>query len=191
MKAASLCDLRTGASEPQTGKECTVVVAYDDLAAGKEAMELVSWLSFEHGDLRFEARPWRFDVLDDPRLGQTAAADGERADVLILSASDPFNLPESVQLWLTQSLAHKQGSSAAIVALFGTKDYHDLADSPRIRFVQSAAKAAGLDFFAPFAGHPGPTRADSCDDWLSERVVPTLAQQFGISKPRQGWGIND
>jgi hypothetical protein len=94
-------------------------------------------------------------------------------------------------LWLTQSLTHKQGGSAAVVALFGTKNYHDLADSPRVRFVQSAAKAAGLDFFAPFAPGPRPARAESCDDWLSERVVPTLAQPFGAFHPAQGWGIND
>jgi hypothetical protein len=178
MKAGCEIDLCGGPGVPQLAQQCMVVVAYDDLSAGKQAMELVSWLSFEHGDLRFEARPWRFDFLKHPSYQESAVADGVKADVLILSVSNPFDLPESVRAWLTQSLAYKQGSTAAIVALFGAKGYHDIEDSPRLKFVQSAATAAGADFFAPFSTRPGPARAGSFDNWEPPSNAPAFAPGY-------------
>ena len=153
-------------------------------------MDLYSWMVSKHNDLLFQVRPWRFDLLDHPEFERKALTDGVKADVLILSAINTFDLPKSVRTWLTQSLAHKKGSNGAIVALFGSKGYHDLADSPRIKFVQSAAKEAGLDFFTPYLPDAGPARAGSID-WFSENDGPTFERDFRASKPPPKSGDND
>jgi hypothetical protein len=194
MKTEYVSNFQSGASEPEPRQECAVVLAYDELPAGRQAMELVSWMSSKHGDVRFDIRAWRFDLLDHPDFERSATWDGVTADVLVLSASNPFDVPNGVRTWLTQCLAGREGSAAAVVALLGPKNSPRVADSPLMRFAQTAAKTAGFDFFSPLAkqarlARRGAARAGSADDWLPGNGVP--AREFSGGDPIRGWGTND
>jgi hypothetical protein len=126
-----------------------VMIAYDDVAAGQRAMQIVSNLARDHeGELGLQPQPWRFDLLADPYFREFATADARKADLVIISTGSESDLPAAVRSWMTACLAQKQGSGA-VVALLGTEGHMDTADSPRLQFLQNAAKEAGLEFFAP------------------------------------------
>jgi hypothetical protein len=108
------------------------------------------------GEVEMRPQAWRFALLEDPAWYALAMADVVNADMLIIAASSGNELPAAVERWIKMCLARKRGSSAAVVALFGTAQDTDSPHSARFQFVQSAANAAGLDFFAPLPGRADP-----------------------------------
>ncbi len=125
-----------------------VFIAYDDVHAGQHAMRTIKnverrldWPETWHPSL------WRFDLLEDPDGRVLATADALQADLIVISASSRRDLPASLQDWINACLTQKRGTAAAVVAMLGPEDNPDEPDSPRIQFIKSAAKEAGLDFF--------------------------------------------
>lgn len=127
-----------------------VVIAYDDVAAGKRAMRVMTTLAKSLGDdLDFEPLPWSFNLLSDVDWRKVAASEAVNADVLIMATSNADPLPEAVGLWAETAIRQKQGTVAAVVALFGPDWNPDGSGSSRLRAIQDASRQAGLDFFAP------------------------------------------
>jgi hypothetical protein len=188
MQRAPLLTPFTDRNEPESERDFSVVIAYENLAAGHRAMRLFADLVEEHrGHLTFRPRPWRFDLLADPEWRQFAAADARRADLLIISTGNDSDLPASVRSWVRLCLARKAGGG--VVALFGTEGQMDTADSPRLQFLKQAAEEAGLDFFAPLAPEP---RAE----WSRTRATASGTVQSGAAAlhpaaANRHWGINE
>jgi len=135
---------------PDQSQPLRVVIAYDDLAAGKRAMRVMTDLAKSLGDnLKFEPLPWSFDLLTDVDWREVAASDAVNADILIIAMSSAHPLPTSVGRWAEDAIDRKRGTTAAVVALFGSEENPDGADSLRVEAIQTAARQAGLDFFAP------------------------------------------
>lgn len=131
-----------------------VVIAYDDLAAGKHAMRVMTSLGKNFGDdIQFEPLPWSFDLLADVDWRAVAASDAVNADILIIATSDAQPLPPAIGRWAEDAIHRKQGTAAAVVALFGPEGNPDGAGSARLAAIQAAAQQAGLDFFAPTPSH--------------------------------------
>ena len=150
MRTTLLPAIRTQRDAQEDSRPFNVTIVYDQLAAGQRAMRLFSHLDREHkSEVSFQPFPWRFDFVADPKLGEFAAADALKADLIIISTTTRSDLPSVVQDWLLACLARMRGRNAAIVALSGTEEQMDQSDSPRLEFLRRAAKNAGLDFFTP------------------------------------------
>ena len=130
-----------------------VVIAYDDLAAGKRAMRVMTDLAKAFGDdIEFKPFPWSFDLLADLGWRAVAANDAIKADILIIATSRAGPLPLTIGRWAEDAIHRKRGTAAAVVALFGSEQNPDGAGSSRLIGIQMAARRAGLDFFAPGPG---------------------------------------
>ena len=212
MQTGPLLSSRFYTSHEECNEVFNVVIAYDNVAAGQRAMRLLSYLRREHGEsIRFQPQPWRFDLLGHPDWRQFAVADALKADLLIISASGGSGLPTAIRSWITACFARKRGANAAVVGLCGSEGKMDDADSPRLQFLQSAAREAGLEFFAPLptcqhALTKVQTEPGQLKDWtggldefrnpaarqqLGEVPLPAPSQAFRQITPYRHWGINE
>jgi|ERR1051325_949428 hypothetical protein len=169
-----------------------ILIAYDTVAAGQRAMQLFSWLGRIHGEeLDFRPQLWSFDLLADPNWRELAGADLMQADMILVAALGQSDLPAHMRTWLSACLTRRQGADAAIVALFGTEDDTDDPGSPRLKFLEGEAKAAGLQFFAPL---PRSTTASAGEVyWRAPAltITPRPNDALGRAEVGQHWGIND
>src|SRR5271155_3572162 len=92
-------DLPQGAAEPESA--FSVVVAYEDIEAGKHAQRICDFL-MEHLDeeCRFLNQMWNFDTLAVPSLRQKAADDAALADLVVISCHGSEDLPIDVKAWI-------------------------------------------------------------------------------------------
>ena len=155
----------------------SILIAYDDLAAGHRAMQLYSNLATEFPDLCFQAVPWRFDVLSNRNYREHALADALKANLIIIVASALGAFSEEVQNWAKESFAGRTGTHTAVIVLIDEQQ-----NLTPITFLRNAAAEAGLDFFAP-----GPW---SGGNDVAENITPTLKEYFH-SPPTRHWGINE
>jgi hypothetical protein len=211
MQMMPLPDSFAETDEQDRSRSLAVVIAYDDMAAGRRAVRLCSHLGSEQEeDLAFQTQPWRFDLLAKAEWAVLAATAALKADLLIISSSRQSDLPQGVRDWLKACLTGKRGTEAAVVALFGIEGHAENAASPGLQFVQSAAKEAGLDFFAPSSApqvglandRPRAEQLVDLTGILEEVRYPGAPQQSEISlraSPQafsqftgyRHWGINE
>ncbi len=168
-----------------------VVIVYNDLAAGKHAMQVMVdvWKELA-ADIEFKPLPWRFDLLSDEDWHEVAALDAVRSDILIISTSSAHPLPPTVGRWVEDVISRKHGRASAVVALFGPEECPDDGASPRLQAIQSAAQRAGLDFFAPVPRHELDRALDRIHQ-RAERITPVLEHILHDYEPARRWGINE
>lgn len=153
-----------------------VVVAYHDVVAGQYAMHVLAKLGQEFGEtVEFKPVLWSFDVLADLDWCEIAASDAIQADLLIIATSSPQPIPPAVERWAEIALGQKRGTSSAVVALFGSADNPDGAGSLRLDAIRTAAREAGLEFFAPM---PRAEEVDAVDriHQRAELLTPCLEE---------------
>ena len=130
--------------------ELEVVIAYEDFSAGKHAMHVLADLCKGLSeDITFRQLLWSFDLLKDPVWNDLAAREGSDADILIITTSSANPLNPFIEQWVEDVISRKKGTAAAVVALFGCAEDPDAPGSSRLESIRTAAKLAGLDFFAP------------------------------------------
>jgi hypothetical protein len=172
----------------QEAENPRVLIAYDDLPAGKNAVQVLNNI-FQQCDEVQELRPmvWKFDLLEDPEWSSTAFEDAMKADILVIATSNDLSV--AVQNWIERFCDGKNGSDTAIVALCGYR-------SSRVKSVERAARDARLDFFAPALA------LDNVGDrWCAQAELPPLGDPGATSHmptarptrvdPYQHWGLNE
>lgn len=138
------------AAPPDADHPVRVVIAYNEMAAGKRAIRVMTDLGKSLGEaIEFHPLPWSFDLLADTDWGEVAANDAIKADILILATSSEQPLPTVVECWATDAISRKRGTPAAVVALFGPEEKPDGRGSSRLEAIRAAAHRAELAFFAP------------------------------------------
>src|SRR5882757_884128 len=86
---------------PNKEHALTVLIAYDDFAAGKLAMETRHIFAGQFGrDCEFHDNMWKFDALQIPKLREIAAAEAAEADIIIIAAYEGGRLPPEVVSWM-------------------------------------------------------------------------------------------
>lgn len=166
-----------------------VVIADNDLAAGKLAMRVMSDLGKGLGDeIEFQPVPWSFDLLTDMDWGDVAAHDAVNAGILIIATSSANPLPPAVERWAEAAIGRKRGTAASVVALFGPEENPDGASSFRLEAIQMAAQRAGLDFFAP-APRPELNEAIARIHRQAEMVTPVF-DEILHHQPAPRWEQN-
>ncbi|MEQ2010087.1 MAG: hypothetical protein ABMA26_25165 [Limisphaerales bacterium] len=138
------------AAPPEAVQALRVVIAYNEMAAGKRAIRVMTDLGKSLGEaVEFHPLPWSFDLLSDTDWGEVAANDAIKADILIIATSSEQPLPTVVERWATDAISKKRGTPAAVVALFGPEEKPDGRSSSRMEAIRAAAHRAELAFFAP------------------------------------------
>lgn len=97
-----------------------VVVAFDDQAAYRRALKLCVRVCSELEEgLRVQPLPWTPDYLgrsDWPPLSPRQAAE---ADIVVVAASEPEEVPAVVLSWVEQCCAQPRTAAGLLVALLG------------------------------------------------------------------------
>jgi len=125
-----------------------IVVAYDEVAAGKRAMRVMTDLGRGLGEVvEFQSLLWSFDLLEDTDWAEVASDDAVKADILIIATSSANSLPPTVGRWAQAAISRKEGTATAVVALFGTEGNAGGPGPDRLEAIRSAATQAGLGFF--------------------------------------------
>lgn len=175
---------------PETKPALQVVIAYDDVAAGKRAMHVLADLGMGMGDdLEFQPLPWAFDLLVDTKWREAAANHALKADILILAASNMRALPLEIQEWIETTLSRKRGTDSAVVALFGSEENPGSA-SAALEAIRTAAQRAELAFFAPVARRDLDKAALQIQQ-RADKITPLLEDLLRQPHPPPHWGINE
>ncbi len=148
-------ELNQNTDTRDTSHPLRVVIIYNGIIAGKRALRVMSELARNMGEtIELQPSPWSFDLLADAGWAEMAADDAAHADILIIATHCTHPLPAAVGRWTESAIRRKQGTAAAVVALFGPEGNPDGPDSFRLEAIQTAASRADLEFFAPAARHP-------------------------------------
>ena len=140
----------------------SIVIVYNDITAALRAAEMVERLGRQcGGKLQPQLKPVRLDTLSDANSYDQAFAESAEASMIIVSVNGGSELPATLKKWVKGCLDQKRHAEAAMVALLGSPEKMDATDSPRLQFLRRAAKAVGLDFFAPGAHGRVPELDDS------------------------------
>jgi hypothetical protein len=174
----------------------SVVIAYEDLDAGKNARRTYDYVAHQLGyDCHFTNEMWNFDVLGIPRLRELAARDARQADMIIIASHGDAPLPESVKAWIETWLS-EEVNSMALVALFDAA-HLATAGALEIRdYLTAVARRGNMEFFA----QTGPWPPGTTSNQLLSSVLSMSADADPFSASVQfrkrhetfpHWGINE
>ena len=124
-----------------------VVIAYEDLAMGLQAMNAFASISRVSGIGRAELSLWRFDLLDHHRWRMRASDQAEQADVVIVALRRDHSLPIHVHSWVEHWGGRRKHPEGALAVVFDSSASQRVASQCEAAVdLQKIAAAAGLDF---------------------------------------------
>jgi hypothetical protein len=168
-----------------------VVVAYEDLEAGKQAKKTYDYLVQTLGHVcRFSNQMWKFEVLTIPKVREMATGDLASADIIIISCARANSLPMEMKAWLEECL-ETHSKAIALVFLYGDHSAPDEQTALTQNCLASTATRADCRFFAQsYCGLPSPSTST-----LGTPSMPgVLASLAAATKPEEcypRWGINE
>lgn len=185
-----------GSTGLETSPSFNVVIAYEDLEAGKQAKKTYDFLVHNlANECRCSNQMWKFEVMSIPKLREMAASDAIAADIVIISSGQAGRLSADVKSWLEQWMAAKP-NVIALVFLYEKSDDCDIRIDATQAYLAESARQAHLEFFAQ------PYRSLSKEVMASDPRLPlppaadisfpaafTDMAHRELSYPR--WGINE
>ena len=139
----------------ETGKEfereraLNVVIAFDDLRAGRKAKELCDRLALRLSpDCALHIGLWSLSVLQIPQVLQAAAKQAARAALVVIAVDGQTDLTLSAKTWVTMFSTGRTSADGALAVLFhgASRLRENLA--PSCAFLRRAARTAGRTFFS-------------------------------------------
>jgi hypothetical protein len=161
-----------------------VVIAFEDLAAGKRAKQVYDYLTHRLTDFEFDHEVWKFSALECPRLLEAAARQAAAADIVMLSLHGHKEIPQTVKDWIEAWLG-ENGNPTALVVLFD-RDNQNFQEMSKTRlYLEDVARRGKLDLFMQ------PQKSVEVELELFERMesMDDFAEVSHTSIPR--FGIND
>ncbi len=138
-------------AKPSRGKSVdsqpkfNVVVAYEDVASSKRALQTCDLIAKTLGDEVYISKSmWKFDVLRMPGMTDLAATDTVHADMIILAAHNE-DFPSSVRTLLEQTPASKRNYPRALVALLDNSSTTNVGSG--VQYLKDMAVQRHMDFF--------------------------------------------
>jgi len=126
-----------------------ILTVGEDFAAVMRAQELSRQLAVDlEPDFALSSDAWKFETLDNLRLGTEAAKAAAEADMIIIAASGEYELPAQVKNWFERWLPLKRKGVTALVALRDDHDQTFYENSPLCAYLRWVARKWGLDFFS-------------------------------------------
>jgi len=133
-----------------------VVIFYDDIPAGQHAVRTIRTVvgALLGQEAAFRPKMLRFDLVETPDRFVSALACAVRTNLLLVSVSSVANtLPPIAVNWVEKWTQSKRGNKAAVVALVGDTGRPHMPKPQQLQFLQTAAAAAGLEFFTSLPDH--------------------------------------
>ncbi len=167
-----------------------LVIGYEDFATGQRAMKscqrLIDRLSHE---FQFRTTVWKFDILRVPQLTEIATEDLAEADMVVISAHGPGQLPDEVKSWLEELPPKTPGGAKALIALLDDVDGTKAEESPVHCYLQQFARRANLDFFSrQCAAAETNMKFFSGGDAVSAELALSIVH---AETEMRDWGINE
>jgi len=126
-----------------------IVITYEDKATCARAFAVCDHLIQElQNDHDIQQSWWRFHYLHDPQLLESAIDVALSADMIVMSLNNAKELPWLARRWVEGWLDQKDGHHQALVALVDNAPSSRRADCPILRYLNSVAHIAGMDFFS-------------------------------------------
>jgi hypothetical protein len=153
-----------------------VLVAYEDVAGGRRAQELLGRLTkaFPKEDSDWLCcAMWKFNEQTTPQRVEIAAEQATKADLIIIATHEREDLPPVLEEWVRRWLLKKAGRSCALVTLL-ERDESDTDGSQGVRsYFETVAQRAELAFFADDGNGrlDGAMKETPLDGGVSERDV--------------------
>ena len=162
-----------------------VVIAFEDLAAGKRGKQVYDYLTHRLTDFEFDHEVWKFSALECPRLLESAARQAAAADIVMLALHGNNELPSVVKDWI-ELWVGQNGNPMALVVLFD-RECEDAPEMKRTRsYLEQVAARGKMDLFVQSQKSADP-------DLMPSRAELDFRQEFEeatyVSIPR--FGIND
>ncbi|HUR45330.1 MAG TPA: hypothetical protein VMZ27_05565 [Candidatus Saccharimonadales bacterium] len=162
-----------------------VVIAFEDLAAGKRGKQVYDYLTHRLTDFEFDHEVWKFSALECERILESAARQAAAADIIMLALHGSNPLPEALKNWI-ETWVGQNGNPMALVVLFD-QECEATPEMMKTRaYLEEVARRGKLDLFM----QPQKSR-----NMLTEESRPhfDFAEEFEastyVSIPR--FGIND
>jgi hypothetical protein len=128
-----------------TERPLRICVVFDEDASARSAEVFIRHVA---SDYQCDTQSFRFDDLDAPASGVTAARSAAGTDIMVLAARGDRMLPAHIRLWLGLCLGLRdEDQDGALVALIteasGTSGQH----SSLVEYLETVAIIGGLAFF--------------------------------------------
>jgi hypothetical protein len=156
-----------------------VVIIYDDMVAGIEAMQTYQYLLSElGGEFDFCITLWRSDRLRSHLSMDGPLRDTIEADAIIVAIHQSGGLPDEIRDWVDAWVPRKRGQTALLIGLLDAGAEFD-EDSGTRDCLETAAARAGIDFLAR--------------DIEPARYRTSLTAEChpNCRLAHEGWGLND
>lgn len=102
-----------------TRRSKNVVIIYDDRAAGNRAVGTLTGLQAQSaGSTHLSPIPWSFDLLTELSWRSRAIRDIDRADLAIISLSEPDEIPVPIKRWIDTCLHRERATSIPVILQF-------------------------------------------------------------------------
>jgi hypothetical protein len=162
-----------------------VVIAFEDLPAGKRGKQVYDYLTHRLTDFEFDHEVWKFSALECPRLLESAARQAAAADIIMLALHGQRELPQAVRNWIEAWLG-QNGNPMALVVLFD----RECEDSPQMQktrlYLEEITQRGKMDLFM----QPQKSSASSLPETRGQFDLGTEFEESSyVSTPR--FGIND
>jgi hypothetical protein len=178
---------------PQTSKSLKVVVAYDGIEAGRQAMKVYSHLIHEIAiDLQCENTLVSFNLLANPVFAGEAEETASEADMLIVAASEALSLPPAVRRWIEKWLITRLPGDGALVGITRTRPDESSPERPLHDYLANVAEQSGIPYFrGVFPAFSEPVlRVPGLQD-NAQSMTPRLDGKQRHPSEYLRWGINE
>jgi hypothetical protein len=181
-----------GSAELEPNSTFNVVIAYEDLEAGKQAKKTYDYLARNLGhECRFSYQMWSFQVLGIPQVREMATSDVMAANIIIISCARANSLPLEVKTWLDQCLAPR-AKAIAIVFLYGDLIEQEAQLDLTQQGLAATAAHARCEFFAQsYPGLPAPMPSPTAAPAADWGALPLLTGVTPLRESHPQWGINE
>ena len=152
-----------------------VVIAFEDVAAGRHAQQFYEHLTKRLGaDFEFTRFQWNFNLLKDANVRDVAARDAATADIVIIAAHGDHDLPEHFRSWVQLWLG-RNANPMALVALFDRPNCCEITRTLIRSYLNDVARIGGMDFFT----EPENTHESGTEDCLGQFAQMGVGKSLG------------
>jgi hypothetical protein len=129
--------------------ELKVVIAYDDFANGRCALNFYEQLVESFGSqFTFEAHFLKFEELLSPEFRARWTAEVAGADMIVITAHEGGELPALFKEWIRSWTPRKTDGSTALIALVNMSGETASRRTPVRSHLHEVAKAKGMEFIS-------------------------------------------
>jgi hypothetical protein len=123
-----------------------ILIAYEELASGKRAMNLCDYLTRNlKGNIELHKNLWNFNVLSIPEYRMSAVVEAKEVDLIMISMQGNEPLPFHIKEWIDGWIKAPNINSKALVLLI---NHSSPNQSPAYLYLKDIAERSCLQFFA-------------------------------------------